>query len=195
MAMELNWRWFGPNDPISLKEIKQVGVAGIVTALHQIPVGEVWSVQEIIKRKEFIESEGLKLKWSVVESVPVHENIKKQKDDYIKRIENYKQTIRNLAQCGIDTVCYNFMPVLDWSRTDLKVIFKDGAITTKFETKVFAAFDLFILKRKNAEKNYSEEQLNEARKYFEKMNEHQQEELKQTILYGLPGSFKSLHIR
>lgn len=150
IGFEQTWRWFGPKDPITLKEIKQTGVTGIVTALHQIPIGEIWSTQEIIKRKQIIEAEGLK--WSVAESVPVHEYIKMLKDNYKQLTENYKQTIRNLGQCGIDTVCYNFMPVLDWSRTDLNVVFKDGSITTKFDAKVFAAFDLFILKRAGAKK-------------------------------------------
>ncbi|MGD8778491.1 MAG: mannonate dehydratase [Ignavibacteria bacterium] len=191
-GFEKTWRWFGPNDPISLKEIKQAGVTGIVNALHQIPVGEIWTVEEIKKRKELIESEGFG--WSVVESLPVHENIKKGKDNYKLLIENYKQSIRNLGSCGIDTICYNFMPVLDWSRTDLKVFFKDGSITTKFESKVFAAFDLFILKRPGAEEEYTEEQILDAEKYFKSMNEEQKENLLKTILYGLPGSLEAYSI-
>jgi mannonate dehydratase len=186
MALEQTWRWFGPKDPISLREIKQTGARGIVTALHHIPIGEIWSVKEIMKRRQIIDAEGLK--WSVAESVPVHEDIKKKKGNYIKYIENYKESVRNLGQCSIDTVCYNFMPVLDWSRTDLQIVFEDGAITTKFEASVFAAFDLFIMKRAGAEKNYSEYQINKAEQYYQSLDEGQKERLIQTVLLGLPGS-------
>lgn len=189
MGFEHTWRWFGPKDPISLKEIKQTGATGIVTALHQIPTGVVWSIEEIMTRKKIIEDEGLT--WSVVESVPVHENIKKRKDNFQKLIDNYKATIRNIGKCGIDTFCYNFMPVLDWSRTDLKVIFRDGSITTKFDASIFAAFDLFILKRKNAEKDYTKEKFNAAKKYFEKLNENEIQKLIDTVLLGLPGSLEA----
>jgi mannonate dehydratase len=189
MGFEQVWRWFGPRDPITLKEIKQTGVTGIVTALHHIPIGEVWSVDEILKRKHIIGAEGLK--WSVVESILVHEDIKKHKGDFSKYIDNYKKSIRNLAECGINIICYNFMPVLDWSRTDLKVTLKDGSITTKFEANVFAAFDIHILKRQNAEKDYNEEQIISAKNYIEKINNEQREKLIQTILLGLPGSLEA----
>jgi mannonate dehydratase len=189
MAFEETWRWFGPHDPITLPEIRQTGATGIVTALHHIPVGEVWSLAEIQKRKEIIEAAGFT--WSVVESVPVHENIKKRKKNYQQLIANYQQTIKNLGTCGIDIVCYNFMPVLDWSRTDLQVLSQDGSITSKFEFKVFTAFDLFILKRKHAEKSYSATQLHQAKEYFSTLTDAQKKKLTDTILLGLPGSLEA----
>jgi len=189
MGLEQTWRWFGPNDPITLKEIKQTGAVGIVTALHKIPTGYIWKEQDILDRKNIIEAEGLK--WSVIESVPVHENIKKRKDNFKQLIDNYKQTIRNIGRCGLNIICYNFMPVLDWSRTNLHVVFKDGSITTKFEMKIFAAFDLFILKRKDAEINYSPTQIESAKKYFDGLDEKQKKTLTDTILLGLPGSLES----
>lgn len=185
-GLEYTWRWFGPNDPVSLKEIKQTGATGIVTALHQIPVGEVWPVEEILKRKQMIEAEDLR--WSVVESVPVHEDIKKRGNNYKKYIENYKKSIRNLSHCGLNRVCYNFMPVLDWSRTELNVQFKDGTFTSKFELKSMAAFDMYILKRQGAENDYNENIKDKARKFFSSLNEHGKEKLISTILLGLPGS-------
>ena len=186
MTLEPTWRWFGPGDPITLKEVKQTGATGIVTALHHIPIGEVWPTDEIMKRKREIEVEGLH--WSVAESLPVHEAIKKRKGNFAQLLENYKASIRNLGQCGIDIICYNFMPVLDWSRTSLNVTFKDGSITTKFEATVFATFDIFILKRPDATKSVSQQQFNSAKRYYESLNEDGRKKLLQTVLLGFPGS-------
>jgi mannonate dehydratase len=186
MGLEHTWRWFGPKDPITLKEIRQTGAVAIVTALHHIPIGEIWPVDEIVKRKQIIETE--RLRWSVAETVPVHEDIKKHQGKYQHYIDTYKDSVRNLGRCGVDIICYNFMPVLDWSRTDLNVVYKDGSITTKFESKIFAAFDIFILKRPGAEKEYSEAQIRNARQYYESLNESQKKRLVQTLLLGFPGS-------
>lgn len=184
--MEQTWRWFGPQDPVKLEEVKQTGATGIVTALHHIPSGEPWTYEEVLKRKELIESAGLR--WSVAESLPVHEGIKINSPDRPRLIENYKTSIRNLGRCGIDTVCYNFMPVLDWTRTDLGVVFKDGSITSKFESRVFAAFDLFILNREGAEAEYGNDEVKSVREYFGKLSDSQRDKLIQTVLLGFPGS-------
>ncbi len=189
MSLEQTWRWFGPNDPVSLAEIRQTGVSGIVSALHHLPTGSIWPVDEIRKRKKEIEGSGLT--WSVVESVPIHEDIKKQSGNRRKFIDAYKQTIRNLGVCGIEVVCYNFMPVLDWSRTDLETELADGSLTTKFQSSVFAAFDLFVLRWLNAEKDYAEEKIREARQHYESLSEGGKAKLLQTILLGLPGSQES----
>jgi len=189
MPFEQCWRWFGPDDPISLEEIGQTGATGIVTALHQVPVGEPWPIEKIMERKEIIERAGMT--WSVTESIPVHEDIKKRNQNFRTYIDNYKKTIRNLGKCGIDVVCYNFMPVLDWLRTDLRVVFKDGSITTKFERKVLAAFDLFALKRKDADKDYMNKEITEAEKYYHTTSIEEQEKLLQTILLGFPGSLEA----
>jgi len=189
MALEQTWRWFGPQDPISLKEIRQTGAAGIVTSLHHIPTGEVWPVEEVARRKAAIESAGMR--WSVVESLPVHEDIKKRSGRFRQYIDNYTQSLRNLGRCGIDTVCYNFMPVLDWSRTDLQVEYDDGSITTKFEASAFAAFDLYVLNRADAAKDYSSEQLHKAEHYFRTLSAEQQRQLAKTVLLGLPGSLEA----
>ncbi|GEK74196.1 MULTISPECIES: mannonate dehydratase [Halomonas] len=184
--MEHTWRWFGPADPITLDEIRQTGATGIVTALHEIPNGEVWPVEAIEERKRMIEAAGLS--WSVVESVPVHEDIKKGLPERDAHIAAYQQTLRNLAACGIDTVCYNFMPVLDWTRTDLSWRLPDGGLALRFDQVAFAAFDLYLLARPGAEAEYSDAEKTEARAYFDDLDEAGRARLKDTIIAGLPGA-------
>ncbi len=188
MQLKQTWRWFGPNDPVSLKDVRQTGAAGVVTALHHIPHGDVWPVEQIKKRKDIIEATGLS--WDVVESVTVHESIKTQSGNYKNYIDLYKQTLQNLAACNIKIVTYNFMPVNDWTRTDLDYEMPDGSKALYFNWFDLAVFDLYILKRKNADASYNNIILSEAEKRFKKYTPAQLNQLTAIIMFGIPGEKK-----
>ena len=184
--MKESFRWYGPDDPVGLSDILQSGATNVVSALHQVPNGSVWEKDTIKAYKEIVVKAGLD--WEVVESVPIHEDIKRRVGKYKQHIENYKKTIENLSKCGIYSICYNFMPVLDWTRTHLHYHMKDGSTALYFDKTALAAFDLFIVKRKNTEKRYNENKILEAKKYYDSLTKEEVETLSMSIIAGLPGS-------
>ena len=197
--MKYSWRWFGPNDPVSIQDVRQTGVTEVVSALHHIPNGQIWSCDEIIKRQQetswdSLNHEPTNLTWSIVESVPVHEDIKKHSGNYLQYIENYKQTLRNLAACGIKIVIYNFMPIIDWTRTDLAYRLPNGARALRFDFNEFVVFDLFILERENAQLEYTAEQINSAQELFTHMSDETKARITRNIIAGLPGAEESFTI-
>ncbi|MEN3322250.1 mannonate dehydratase [Mariniflexile soesokkakense] len=190
--MQETFRWFGVNDSVKLSYIKQAGATGIVTALHHIANGEIWEVDEILKVKNLIEAHDLE--WAFIESIPIHENIKLRKGDYLQRIENYKQSLRNVAACGIKNVCYNFMPVLDWTRTELFWKLPDGSTALRFDKVDMAVFEKFIMKRDGVEYSYTQEILEQAKVRFSEMTSEEKQHLEDNVLKGLPGTVDDLTI-
>ena len=186
IKMQQTMRWFGPQDSITLRDIKQAGATGIVTALHQIPVGEIWTVEAIIERQQIIKKAGLE--WIVVESLPVHEEIKRASGSYLQYIENYKTSIKNLSYCGIKVITYNFMPILDWVRTDHNFINEDGSKALLYNQDSFTYFDVYLLKRPNAENDYSEAEKESALQFGNQLSEEEKQLLFKNVLLGLPGS-------
>lgn len=183
--MQQTWRWFGPKDPVTLTQVKQAGATGVVSSLQHVPTGEVWKVEDVLAHKKLIENNDLQ--WTVIESIPVHNNIKSRCGNYQQYIENYKKSIENVAKAGIKVVCYNFMPVVDWTRTNLAYQLPNQAQALRFEMTDFAAYDIFMLKRRNAELDYSTEVLSAAKKSFQAMTEQQCDSLEKNIIAGLPG--------
>jgi len=186
IKMQQTMRWFGPQDSVTLLDIRQAGASGIVTALHQIPVGAVWTIEAIKERQEFIKNAGLE--WTVVESLPVHEEIKKASGNYLQYIENYKISIKNLSDCGIKIITYNFMPILDWVRTNHNFVNEDGSKALLYNQDAFTYFDVFLLQRPNSENDYSETQKENALQFGSTLSEEEKALLFKNVLLGLPGS-------